>query len=166
MPPRKKDVCIKTKKGLVSFEARHTSSPCQQGQIIKKKMNAQELATHRSLGYHKRIPNLAGRKGRTAVMPYKGEALRDLGGRRTTGGKQIVLTHQQQLRKDLTKALSHLHNRGIKHKDLREGATRNILWDGKHFNVIDFGKVSHSSNYSVTHQVNKTLSYLLRWARS
>ncbi|HEY9817738.1 MAG TPA: serine/threonine-protein kinase [Candidatus Obscuribacterales bacterium] len=162
-----KKVCFQTKNGLVSFIAKHTSSPCDASKIYEKKMGSQEKQTHKAIGYHKRIPNLAGSVGNKGIMPRAGQALRDIPGRRgQLGGKLLVRTKQAQLRKDLTKAISHLHSKGIKHMDLREGASRNILWDGKHFNVIDFGKVQHTSDYNVGQEVDHIMNSLSLWAVS
>lgn len=168
MPHAIKDVCFrKRNQALVHFKAKYTPSPCKAGEVVRKRMSKKEAAVHKRVGEHERIPNLASMQGNTGVMPNKGVALRDIGGRRgRAGGKQIVLQNIALLRSDLTAALQHLKSKGIKHKDLKSGASRNVLWDGQHFNVIDFGLVKDSSDYDVHAQVTKVIGALLSWANS
>jgi len=163
--PRKL-VCFGSKSGKVSFYAGKTQSPCQANEVVAKKVARKELDVLKRIAGNKRLPHVAGYSKATVLMTHKGTALRDIGGRRSVGGKQLVLTKTTQLKKDLTKALTHLRTAGIKHADLKQGASRNITYDGKHFNVIDFGKTKEKTAYSVDKQVKKTMHHLLLWARS
>jgi autonomous glycyl radical cofactor GrcA len=108
-------------------------------------------------------------KGYKVRMTNKGTTLDAMGGRRTVGGKEIVIQRGKQLEGDLRVALTEIWNAGIRHLDLpMRGQTnpKNITWDGANFNIIDFDTVEFSSNWSVEDELQEVLSAISVWANS
>jgi len=108
-------------------------------------------------------------KGYKVRMTNKGTTLDAMGGRRTVGGKEIVIQRGKQLEGDLRVALTEIRNAGIRHLDLPmrgQAKPKNITWDGANFSIIDFDKVEFSSNWSVEDELQEVLSAISVWANS
>jgi hypothetical protein len=119
-------------------------------------------------GLTPRLPRLLSEKpgaGRskmvTVRMTHKGVDLTAMGGRGALGGKRLVLSKKQQLKSDLGEALQALHDAGWQHMDLEP---RNILWDGRNFNLVDFGLVRQTRNWRPDRATDKAVEGLVRWA--
>src|SRR6056297_2848586 len=89
-----------------------TYNICDNG-IIKKKSNKKEIDILKKLQSCERTPFYLTNKGNIVYMTKMGTSLRDLvGQRRINEGKRVVITHYDQLQKDLYTALKCMHSKG------------------------------------------------------
>lgn len=173
---RKKAVCFYTSdKKLITFDARHTASPCgtdlSQWGMFGKRTNKDEVKALKALkkdnvnkgdNVNTHLPRLLYSTGNKVRMTYVGEALTNIGGRRGQGGKHLVKNKKACLEKDLRTALTNLHNSGIQHLDLHP---RNITYMNGHFNIIDFDKVRFSNDWDIEKELENVMNRLSNWSK-